>query len=161
MKQFTDFAKENGLELVANFIGVSDDDTQFDWIVTLKFVGKGKNQTFRSEYHMGMAHCTLKPLPAFHKDELGRLKWKARTISQLKRFAIVYPTAPDIETVLYSLQSDARIATDYDDMWDFMDNFGYQGREGERIYNACKSSHDKLKKFFGELFSEFSELTED
>lgn len=161
MKQFTDFAKDNGLEMVANFIGESDDDKQFDWIVTLKFVGKGESKIFRSEYHMGMAHCTLKPLSSFSKDEIGRLKWQARTISQLKRFAIVYPTAPDIETVLYSLQSDVRVAIDYDDMWDFMDEFGYQGREGERVYNACKSSHDKLKNFFGNLFPEFMELMED
>ncbi len=159
MTTFNDFIKANQLEMNAVYTGPSDDDTQFDWIVRIKFVGKGKKDALKTDFRMGLAHCKFTPHWGDRDWNLQKGRY-ARTISQKETYGTVTPTKPDLETVLQCLQSDCMV-DNYSDKWDFMDEFGYQGREGEEVYNACKSQLNKAKKFFGPLFNQFMELEEE
>lgn len=158
MATFNEFIKDRGLTMDAIYVGTSENDTRFDWIVTIKM----GNKKWRVDYHMGMAHCGIKRLNlGYHASEIGRLKRSAKTIEQLKRFGEVVPTKPVLSEVLYSLQFDVMVKDNYSDKWDFIAEMGLDGREGERVYNLCLMENQKAHDFLGELYNEFTELEED
>ena len=159
MTTFSEFIKDRGVTMESVHIGTSDDDKMFQWAVTVKMDGK----QWRSDYRMGMAHCKItSTFGGYTPKDIGALRNKARTISQLQKYCKISPTKPDIESVLYSLQTDAMVKDNYPDKWDFIDEMGYEnGREGERVYNLCLEANTKARNFFGTLYNEFTELEED
>lgn len=160
MATFQDFIKDRNVSYKATYAGPSEDDTMFEWVVMIELGGK----RMKADYRMGLAHCKFVPSFAYRTDsqELRRIKQRSRTVSQLSRYGPVTPNKPELHDVLWSLQMDCSAVAYCTDKWDFIDEFGYEdGREGERIYRACKQQLKKVKAFMGGLFDEFMELEEE
>lgn len=157
MTTFQEFIKDRNLSCDTVYTGPTEDDTMFEWVVIIK-LGKKK---MKVDYRMGLAHCKVREFAGM-KGFYFKNAYKIRTISRLEQVGTVIPNKPDLADVLQSIQLDSMAADDYTDKWDFMAEFGYEdGREGERIYKACKRQAKKAREFFGPLYDEFMQLEEE
>jgi len=59
---------------------------------------------------------------------------------------------PTIDEVLECLVLDAQSVLNYDEC-EFIDEYGYDCREGRKIYKECEKSNESLKKLFGDLYT--------
>lgn len=70
--------------------------------------------------------------------------------------------APDVETVLDSLCSDASSVVNADSFEDWAADFGYDAdsRRAEKLYQECVKQTDKLRAFLGDDFDAYVFETE-
>lgn len=157
MATFQDFIKDRNVSHEVIYTGPDENDTMFEWVVIIR-LGEKK---MKVDYRMGLSHCEVREFAGM-KGFYYKNAYKIRTISQLEQVGTVTPDKPDLANVLQSIQLDCSAVAYCTDKWDFMNKFGYEdGREGERIYKACKRQLKKTKAFMGDLFDEFMELEEE
>lgn len=62
--------------------------------------------------------------------------------------------APTIEEVLLCINQDIQ-SIEAQSVCDFIEEFGYECKEGYKVYNAIKTQREQLKAFFKEKYEEF------